>query len=126
MCEVTPKLAQIAAARLAFDEGIVGWEQVVQRADIDAVIIATPPDLHSSIAIAALEAGKHVLCEKPLARTAGGGGGTSGLSASPAGTLDRRLRATQSRNPCVFAAEYCAAPYHLERRLPRRPDQTSC
>jgi predicted dehydrogenase len=71
VCEVTPELAQRAAARLAFDEGVVGWEQVVERADIDAVIIATPPDLHGSIAIAALEAGKHVLCEKPLARTAG-------------------------------------------------------
>jgi predicted dehydrogenase len=70
VCEVTPELAQSAAAGLAFDEGVVGWQQVIQRADIDAVIIATPPDLHSSIAIAALEAGKHVLCEKPLARTA--------------------------------------------------------
>jgi predicted dehydrogenase len=49
---------------------MVDWQQAITRPDIDAVIIATPPDLHSRIAVAALEAGKHVLCEKPLARTA--------------------------------------------------------
>ncbi|MCW4029811.1 MAG: Gfo/Idh/MocA family oxidoreductase [Candidatus Bathyarchaeota archaeon] len=48
-------------------EATVGWEQVVKRDDLDAVVICTPPHLHAKIAIAAMESCKHVLCEKPLA-----------------------------------------------------------
>lgn len=70
LCEATADLARAATARLGFEEGTVGWEDALRRPDIDAVIIATPPDLHHDVAITALRAGKHVLCEKPLARTA--------------------------------------------------------
>ena len=45
------------------------WRRVVERDDIDLVDICTPGDTHAEIAIAALAAGKHVLCEKPLANT---------------------------------------------------------
>jgi predicted dehydrogenase len=50
-------------------EAAVGWEHVVNRNDLDIVVICTPPHLHAQISIAAMERGKHVLCEKPLART---------------------------------------------------------
>ncbi|OGX06651.1 MAG: hypothetical protein A2Z88_11600 [Omnitrophica WOR_2 bacterium GWA2_47_8] len=43
------------------------WEETVKRKDIDVVVITTPPHLHAKISIAAMENGKHVLCEKPLA-----------------------------------------------------------
>ena len=46
-----------------------GWEWVSKRDDIDVVLVCTPPHLHHAISIAALESGKHVLCEKPLSRT---------------------------------------------------------
>lgn len=45
------------------------WRAVIARDDVDAVDICTPNDSHAEIAIAAAEAGKMILCEKPLART---------------------------------------------------------
>ncbi len=42
-------------------------QQLVSSPEIDAIVIATPPDAHAPLAIAAARAGKHVLCEKPLA-----------------------------------------------------------
>ena len=45
------------------------WEDLLEREDLDAVSVATPTHLHAPISIAALEGGRHVLCEKPLARS---------------------------------------------------------
>jgi predicted dehydrogenase len=58
-----------AAQRLGWDEAVTDWRVLVERDDIDLVDICTPGDSHAEIAIAALAAGKHVLCEKPLANT---------------------------------------------------------
>jgi predicted dehydrogenase len=58
-----------AAARLGWAGHTTDWRDLVTRDDIDAVDVCTPGDSHAEIAIAALEAGKHVLCEKPLANT---------------------------------------------------------
>jgi predicted dehydrogenase len=58
-----------AAERLGWAESETDWRRVVERADIDLVDICTPGDTHAEIAVAALTAGKHVLCEKPLANT---------------------------------------------------------
>jgi predicted dehydrogenase len=48
---------------------VTNWREAIGRQDVDAVVVSTPPSLHEEMTIAALEAGKHVLCEKPLART---------------------------------------------------------
>ncbi|MCC4247750.1 Gfo/Idh/MocA family protein [Microbacterium testaceum] len=58
-----------AAAKWGWAESATDWREVIERPDIDIVDIVTPGDSHAEIAIAALEAGKHVLCEKPLANT---------------------------------------------------------
>ncbi|WP_407938147.1 Gfo/Idh/MocA family protein [Motilibacter rhizosphaerae] len=58
-----------AADRLGWAESATDWREVIARDDIDIVDVCTPGDSHAEIAIAALEAGKHVLCEKPLANT---------------------------------------------------------
>ena len=58
-----------AAAKWGWAESATDWREVIERSDIDIVDIVTPGDSHAEIAIAALEAGKHVLCEKPLANT---------------------------------------------------------
>lgn len=59
-----------AANRLGWAEAATNWREVIERDDIDVVDVCTPGDSHTEIAIAALQAGKHVLCEKPLANTA--------------------------------------------------------
>jgi predicted dehydrogenase len=58
-----------AAQRLGWQQVATNWQAVLERRDIDVVDICTPSDSHAEIAVAALEAGKHVLCEKPLANT---------------------------------------------------------
>lgn len=59
-----------AASRWGWAEAGHDWRRAVARPDIDLIDICTPGDSHAEIAIAALQAGKHVLCEKPLANTA--------------------------------------------------------
>lgn len=58
-----------AAAAFGWAESATDWRAVIARDDIDIVDICVPGHLHAEIAIAALEAGKHVLVEKPLANT---------------------------------------------------------
>lgn len=58
-----------SAQKWGWTESATDWRDVIARDDIDIVDIVTPGDTHAEIAIAALEAGKHVLCEKPLANT---------------------------------------------------------
>ncbi|WP_193598057.1 Gfo/Idh/MocA family protein [Microbacterium sp. YJN-G] len=64
-----PEKVAASAAQWGWSEWATDWREVVARDDIDLVDIVTPGDSHAEIAIAALEAGKHVLCEKPLANT---------------------------------------------------------
>ncbi|MCT9623897.1 Gfo/Idh/MocA family oxidoreductase [Pseudarthrobacter equi] len=61
--------AAAAAAKLGWSSTETDWRRLIERDDIDLIDICTPGDTHAQIAIAALEAGKHVLCEKPLANT---------------------------------------------------------
>ena len=70
VADVTESLAQRGAKQFGYDEWAVGWEKVIARSDVDIVDIATPNDFHRPIAEAALQNGKHVLCEKPLALSA--------------------------------------------------------
>jgi predicted dehydrogenase len=58
-----------AATRLGWPAWETDWKRLVQRDDVDLVDVCTPGSSHAEISIAALEAGRHVLCEKPLANT---------------------------------------------------------
>jgi predicted dehydrogenase len=58
-----------AAERLGWASVETDWRRVLERDDVGLVDVCTPGDTHAEIAIAALAAGKHVLCEKPLANT---------------------------------------------------------
>ncbi len=65
----THRQASIAAARRFGIPDVEEIDKLLGRDDVDLVYIATPPFLHHDQAIAALRAGKHVICEKPLAMT---------------------------------------------------------
>jgi predicted dehydrogenase len=67
--DVTDELAEEGSRRYGFEESSSDWRTVVSRPDIDIVDIVTPNDSHAAIAIAAAQAGKHIICEKPLARS---------------------------------------------------------
>ncbi|MEV1205953.1 Gfo/Idh/MocA family protein [Microbispora rosea] len=65
----SPDRTAEAAATLGWAAVETDWKRLVERDDVQIVDICTPGDSHAEIAIAALAAGKHVLCEKPLANT---------------------------------------------------------
>ncbi len=69
LCGRNPVGVARAAERLGWQSSETDWTQLLSRHDIDLVDVCTPGDTHAEIAIAALDTGKHVLCEKPLANT---------------------------------------------------------
>jgi predicted dehydrogenase len=69
VCGRSPDGVAAAAAKLGWESYTTDWRALVERDDIDLIDICTPGDTHAEIALAALAAGKHVLCEKPLANT---------------------------------------------------------
>ena len=96
-----------AAEKWGWEQTSTDWRQAVQREDIDVVDIVTPGASHAEIAIAALEAGKHVLCEKPLANTVEEASAMADAAARAAGrgiqamvgfTYRRLPAATHARN----------------------------
>ncbi|GAB7004809.1 Gfo/Idh/MocA family oxidoreductase [Nocardioides sp. AN3] len=103
-----------AAERLGWADSTGDWRTVLDRDDVQVVDICTPGDTHAEIAIAALEAGKHVLCEKPLANT------VAEAEAMAAAAADARQRGVQAmvgftyrRVPAVALAQRLVAEGRL-------------
>jgi myo-inositol 2-dehydrogenase/D-chiro-inositol 1-dehydrogenase len=71
LCDIKPdRLDKAASAAAKYNPATYSdWQRIIERKDVDAVFIATPPYLHSEMAIRAIQAGKHVYCEKPLGVT---------------------------------------------------------
>lgn len=67
--DVKEKFARNAAEKWGAKAWYTDYKKLLQRDDIDLVIVASPPRYHHEQAIAAVEAGKHVICEKPMAGT---------------------------------------------------------
>src|SRR4051794_23503027 len=67
ICDPLAERARDFAAEFGVGEHSNDWQAVVARSDLDVIDIATPSHTHFELAWAALEAGKHVLCEKPVA-----------------------------------------------------------
>ena len=62
-----PQRARVVAERHGLPDVFGNWQELIASDRVDIVSICTPPDLHCEIAVAALRAGKHVICEKPTA-----------------------------------------------------------
>lgn len=69
ICDIVPEIAADAKERFGFETCCTDWREVINDPEIDVVSICTPNNMHAAVAIAALEAGKHVICEKPIAST---------------------------------------------------------
>lgn len=67
LADVTPQAAAQAALALGFAQSTANWRDIVANPDIDVLDITAPNALHKEMALAAIGAGKHVYCEKPLA-----------------------------------------------------------
>jgi predicted dehydrogenase len=69
LCGRNAAATTAAAQRMGWRTTETDWKALLRRDDVELVDVCTPGDTHAEIAVAALEAGKHVLCEKPLANT---------------------------------------------------------
>ena len=67
LCQRNAESARAVAAKYGVPAAYSSWEEMIERAKPDIVTIATPPALHLPILRAAVQAGAHVVCEKPLA-----------------------------------------------------------
>jgi predicted dehydrogenase len=107
LAEIDGDTAKEAARKLGFRRATGDWRELVRDPRIDLVDITTPTAGHREIAVAALAAGKHVYCEKPLAATAAE---ARGLAA----------RAAKTGVVTMVGFNYLKNPIQgLARRLPR-------
>jgi predicted dehydrogenase len=70
VCQRDQAAAKAVADRYGVPQVFARWEEMLERAKPEIVVIATPPHLHHTIALRAFAQGAHVLCEKPVAMTA--------------------------------------------------------
>ena len=69
LCGRDPGATAAAARRYGFASTETDWHALLERDDVQLIDVCTPGDSHAEISVAALDAGKHVLCEKPMANS---------------------------------------------------------
>jgi predicted dehydrogenase len=110
ICGRNEDAAGDVARRFGWESVETDWRALLRRDDIDLIDICTPGNTHAEIAIAALEAGKHVLCEKPLANTVAE---AEAMSAAAAEAAQHGVRAmvgfSYRRTPAVAFARQLVA-----------------
>src|SRR5690242_4334126 len=73
ICDANVARAQSVAAKFDIPQVYEDYHALLAEAEIDAISVAVPNTLHAPVTLAALEAGKHVMCEKPLATSVADG-----------------------------------------------------
>jgi predicted dehydrogenase len=98
------------------------WQQLIALEEVSLVVVSTPPHLHHPVTLAALEAGKHVICEKPMALDAAEAREMAVLAAArpqQLAIIDHELRfnPTRRRMKDLIDSGYVGEPYHLTVRV---------
>ena len=103
VCDVDPKRTQTKAEEFGFENWTTHWQEVLDDPSVEIVSITTPNHLHREMAVAALEKGKHVYCEKPMAVSLS----DAKEMANAAAASDRvtLLGYSFAKNPALFAAK---------------------
>jgi predicted dehydrogenase len=115
VCDVESQRADDAAAEFGIAHAFSNYREVVQRDDVDVIDVCTPSHTHFELALAALEAGKHVLCEKPVAFDFRGTLRAASLARSKG--LKTKLGFTFRYSPAMLYMKelvdqgYCGEPY---------------
>jgi len=68
-CDIIPERAEKAVKEYGCGTAVTNYKEVLADPEVTAISVCTPNNVHAEISIAAMRAGKHVLCEKPAART---------------------------------------------------------
>jgi predicted dehydrogenase len=121
ICGRNAAAVESARATLGWNKAVTDWRQVVADPSIDIIDITTPNDTHAEIAIAAAQAGKAVLCEKPLARSVEEAAGMADAVAK-AGVVNmvchnyRRIPAIALAKKMIENGELGSRIYHFRAR----------
>ncbi len=110
LCDTVPATLERARQQTGVKVVSTDYREIVRRDDVDAVILATPNHTHKEIALAAIAAGKHVLCEKPLA-----------LNAADARAMAEAAEAADVRHMTAFTYRFVPAMRYLAH-LAKRGD----
>ena len=102
VCDLSPERASQRATDLGFSRYSDNWRDVVEDDQVHLVSVCSPNDTHAEIAIAALAAGKHVWCEKPMSTTLADSTAMANAAASSAGKTI--IGYNYTKNPAVTHA----------------------
>lgn len=102
LCDADPAVLARAASKTGVALTTTRYQELIQNEGVDAVIIATPNISHAPIALAALAAGKHVLCEKPIA-----------MSAEDASAMHQAAVQAQVRHMTAFTYRFVPAMRYI-------------
>jgi len=106
VCDMNAEMARNLAANWGFERIASDWKVVIADPDIDVVSVCLPNYLHTEVTLAALHAGKHVLCEKPLA-----------LDAASARPVRDAARSANSISATVFNYRRIPAVADIKARI---------
>ena len=113
VCDLSPERAQNRATDLGFSRYSADWRDVVNDPAIDLISVCTPNDTHAEISIAALKAGKHIWCEKPMSTTLTDSIAMRDMAAtSPGKTI---IGYNYTKNPTVTHARRLIEEGHIGR-----------
>lgn len=105
--DAVPATARAAAATFGFAHAVADWREIMADPRIQAVSITTPNGMHREMALAALAAGKHVWCEKPMAVTLAD---AEAMAAAARGARGRTILGyNYTRNPLITEARRLVA-----------------